>query len=97
MTLPDETLEGLVELVVAPVAERIEPQDSWPPWMTIETAARYLDVSVERLRKLKDRRRIPYHQEGVGCRVFFSRADLDQWLGCFRHGMRSERSARASQ
>jgi excisionase family DNA binding protein len=59
--------------------------DSWPAWMSVDTAARYLDVSPERLRKLQARRAIPYHQEGTGCRVLFCRRDLDNWMGTFRH------------
>ena len=48
--------------------------------MNVETAARYLDVPEERVRKLKDRRVIPYYQDGPGCRVFFRRAEL----GCIK-------------
>jgi excisionase family DNA binding protein len=52
-------------------------QQAWPEWMAIETAARYLDVSPERVRKLQAQRKLPFHQEGPGCRVFFRRSDLD--------------------
>ncbi|MBA3844185.1 MAG: helix-turn-helix domain-containing protein, partial [Actinobacteria bacterium] len=54
--------------------------DSWPEWMGVETAARYLDVSPQRLRKLVAAGSIPHVQEGPGCRVFFGRADLDRWM-----------------
>jgi excisionase family DNA binding protein len=57
---------------------------AWPEWMSVDTAARYLDVSPERLRKLQARRQIPYHQEDVGCRVLFRRTDLDSWMNTFR-------------
>jgi len=52
----------------------------WPEWMAVETAARYLDVSPERLRKLIARRAVPYCQAGRGCRVLFARRDLDEWM-----------------
>jgi excisionase family DNA binding protein len=65
------------------VASTVEP---WPEWMSAETAARYLDITVERIRKLKERGRIPYHQEGPGCRVFFKRTDLDAWMEKHRRG-----------
>jgi excisionase family DNA binding protein len=58
---------------------------SWPEWMSVETAARYLDASPERLRKLVARREIPFHQEAPGCRVFFARRDLDDWMTSCRH------------
>jgi excisionase family DNA binding protein len=45
--------------------------------MSVETAARYLDVSPERVRKLQARGVLPYYQEGPGCRVFFNRRELD--------------------
>lgn len=77
------------------VDERVEQQlatttdghaDMWPEWMSVETAARYLDVSEERVRKLKDRRAIPYYQEGRGCRLFLRRSELDAWLDAQREG-----------
>lgn len=60
----------------------------WPEWMSVETAANYLDVTVERVRKLKDRREIPYYQEAPGCRVFFRRSELDEWMSGFRRATR---------
>jgi excisionase family DNA binding protein len=59
-------------------------EDASTPWMCIERAARYLDVSVERIRKLKEAAAIPYYQENPRCRVFFHRDDLDAWMGQFR-------------
>jgi excisionase family DNA binding protein len=73
MTLDDDALA-----VIA--AQLGRDRDAWPEWMSVETASRYLDAPVERLRKLQARRAIPYHQEGPGCRVFFRRADLDGWM-----------------
>ena len=51
--------------------------------MAVETAARYLDVSPQRLRKHVAQRRIPFHQEDKGCRVLFRRSDLDDWMSTF--------------
>jgi len=48
--------------------------------MNVATCARYLDVSPERVRKLVATRRIPYSQEAPGCRVFFRRSELDEWM-----------------
>lgn len=68
-----------VDVIAAAVVELL-PAEPWPEWMSVETAARYLDVPVERLRKLTTRRSVPFHQEGKGCRVFYSRAELDEWM-----------------
>jgi len=68
---------------------RTPPSDQ-PEFMSIDTAAKYLDVSPERLRKLQARRRIPYYQEGIGCRVLFRRTDLDQWMATFRNAPTNE-------
>lgn len=57
---------------------------AWPEWMSASTAAAYLDISLERLWKLKARRAIPYYQAGAGCRVHFRQADLDGWMNGFK-------------
>ncbi len=69
---------------IAAALDQPSATDTWPIWMSVETAARYLDVSAERVRKLQARRKIPYHQEDVGCRVHFNRRDLDVWMAEFR-------------
>ena len=59
--------------------------------MSVETAARYMDVSSERIRKLTSRRALPFYSEGVGCRITLRRADLDEYLIGLRHAARGER------
>jgi len=78
LAVPEELIEEIAERAAQIVVERmgLESQ-TWPQWMSVETAAKYLDVSPERLRKLQARRLLPFHQEGPGCRVFFRRTDLD--------------------
>jgi len=66
--------------VVKLVHVEIASATRWPEWMSIETAARYLDVSVERLWHLKRANAIPYIQDEPNARVFFGRADLDRWM-----------------
>jgi excisionase family DNA binding protein len=75
VTLADDALDE-----ISAALEHNDADPVWPEWMSVETAARYLDVSPERLRKLQARREIPYSQEASGCRVFFRRADLDAWM-----------------
>jgi excisionase family DNA binding protein len=52
----------------------------WPAWMNVTTAARYLDMPVERIRKLVARKAIPFVQEGPGCRLAFDRKAIDTWM-----------------
>jgi excisionase family DNA binding protein len=82
---------AVVDDLVAAVAERVldtltlpDHAAPWPEWMSVESAARYMDVSPERLRKLVARREVPFHQEGRRCRVLFRRRDLDEWLNSLR-------------
>ena len=49
---------SVVEAIVAEVVERVRAEfdrsgDTWPEFMSVETASRYLDISAERLRKLQ--------------------------------------------
>ncbi len=83
-------LDGLNLGVIAErVAQILQTNQSartdreWPEWMSVETAATYLDISEERVRKLKDRHGIPYYQDGPGCRIFFYRSELDEWMSGF--------------
>jgi excisionase family DNA binding protein len=66
------------ERVAEQLAENVK--SCWPQWMSVATAARYLDVSVERLWHLKRAGQIPFVQDEPNARVFFGRADLDQWM-----------------
>jgi hypothetical protein len=80
MTLDDSALATIREAVTTS-AQTVE---QWPEWMSIQTAGRCLDMPVERIRKLVAARAIPYVQEAPGCRIFFSRTDLDSWMRGFQ-------------
>lgn len=85
--IPDSTFDAIVTAAAARTLELLGTQldqEAWPEWMSVERAAKYLDVSPERLRKLQARREIPFHQEAPGCRVFYRRHDLDDWMTGFR-------------
>ena len=73
-------LEQLIDERVAAALAAARADAAGPRWLSVPTAAQYLDVSTERIRKLVARREIPYSQEGPGCRVFFDRRDLDDWM-----------------
>jgi excisionase family DNA binding protein len=79
--IPAELLERLTAEVEERVLVRLEQAaEPWPGWLSVPTAARYLDVTEERIRKLVARREIPFAQEGPGHRLFFERAALDAWM-----------------
>jgi excisionase family DNA binding protein len=77
--LSQAALEAIAERVAAMLQPGCGRQEDplWPEWIGVETAARYLDVSPERVRKLQARGRLPYYQDAPGCRVFFNRRELD--------------------
>lgn len=86
-SLPAEVVEAIAERAAEIVLARLgdgRESERWPDWMSVETAARYLDVSPERVRKLVARREIPFSQEAKGCRVFLRRSDLDAWMDGYR-------------
>jgi excisionase family DNA binding protein len=92
--LPPELLDRLVDAVAARVLDRHALQANhagWPSWMSVLTAARYLDVSEERIRKLVTRNEIPYSQQEAGCRIFFDRLALDEWMRAQTHHARNRR------
>jgi excisionase family DNA binding protein len=80
--LLDAMVERAAELAMLSLKERVDPR--WPEWMSVKTAAAYLDVSVERVRKLAARGALPYYQEGPSCRIFFRRDEIDRALGELR-------------
>ena len=86
-TLPVEAFEQLVEQVAERVLERVADLGAGDTreWLSVQSAAEYLDCTQERVRKLIARRQIPYYSEGVGCRITLRRADLDEWLSGLRH------------
>ena len=70
-------LEALIDARVEAALSTAGRSDA-PEWLSVESAARYLDVSPERVRKLQSRRELPYYQEAPGARVFFHRLELDE-------------------
>ena len=93
LSIPDALIEALATAVskrLLPTLQTSGGCEPWPEWMAIETAARYLDVSPQRIRKLVANRHIPFHQEDRGCRILFRRTDLDEWMTRFRVNTRNE-------
>jgi len=78
-------LEALVDKLVARVAAAVvehlgrSSSDDSDEWLDSRSAAEYLGVHRDTLRKLAAERAIPVHQDGRGCKLFFRRSDLDEW------------------
>lgn len=74
----DAVAHRIAELVTVSLRDALQGEAS--PWLDVGTAAGHLGCSEERLRKLVQRRAVPFHQERPGARIFFNRSELDQWL-----------------
>ena len=68
---------------LAPVlqARRGSGQEPAESWLDTKAAAAYLCLTVTAIHKLTAARRIPFEQEGPGCKCWFRRTDLDEWRG----------------
>lgn len=79
--LLDALFDKLAAHVAAAVLEHlgVASSDDTSEWLDSRSAAEYLDVHRDTLRKLAAEGAIPVHQDGRGCKLFFRRADLDEW------------------
>jgi excisionase family DNA binding protein len=87
LILDETTFVALAERAAEILFERhgyLTDTPRWPEYMNVVTTAAYLDVSEERVRKLKERGEIHGYQEGPGCRVFFNRRELDEYMADLR-------------
>ncbi len=86
LSVPDEWVERIAERAAEIVLNRLEAQSTAlaPEWLSVTNAARHLDVTEERIRKLIARRQLPFYQEAPGCRILLRRRELDDWLAAFR-------------
>lgn len=76
----DALLADLAERVAAAVVRQLKStREDAPEWLDSRSAAAYLGVHRDTLRKLAAGRTIPTHQDGPGCKLFFRRGDLDEW------------------
>ena len=91
MTDSDQLLELLLDALADRIADRLQQRHHVPdagetansPWMSVDSAAAYLDWPRQRLYKLTAQGAVPhYKQDG---RLLFHRQELDQWLAGHRH------------
>ena len=76
----DELLGHLADLVAERLAIRLVPDaPTADEWLDRRGAAEYLGVHRDTIRRLAAERAVPSEQEGVGCKLYFRRSDLDAW------------------
>jgi excisionase family DNA binding protein len=78
------TLDGIEPLLARLVEEAVEQKlaalkDDRP--MDSKAAAEYLGVSRRRIHDLVNEGRLPRRSDGPGCKLWFSKADLDTYMG----------------
>jgi Helix-turn-helix domain len=81
--LADAVAALVAEGMAAAVADR-PTEEPWPAYMDAPTAARYLGVSEERVRKLQTAGKLAYCQEARGYRVTYPRNALDALMDSWR-------------
>lgn len=84
LVLDDDQLDVIAGRVAAILRVEQPIQTDVPAYFDTKAAAVYLGCSEQRVRKLIARRKVPFHQEAVGCRITFARHDLDQWMAAQR-------------
>jgi excisionase family DNA binding protein len=79
--LLEALIDGSASRVAAAVATKLPAVEEAPAgeWLDSRTAAAYLGIHRDTLRKLAAERTIPAHQDGPRCKLFFRRCDLDEW------------------
>jgi excisionase family DNA binding protein len=92
LTLADEYIDAIAtraaEIVLARIDAAADRGDA-PEYLSVKDAAAYLGCTEGRVRKLVEARRIPFAQDGPGCRIFLSRADLDRFMQSNRNERRA--------
>src|SRR5262249_18360033 len=82
LTVPDDVLDEIArrtaEIVLAQLAA--DRGSARPEYLDVKAAAAYSGMTVGRLRKLIERRKVAVSQEARGCRIFVARRDLDAWM-----------------
>ena len=82
LTIPEALVEQIAEQAADIVLSRLASTSGLAAsdWLSVSSAANYLDVAEERIRKLIARRQLPFYQEAAGCRILLRRCELDDWL-----------------
>jgi excisionase family DNA binding protein len=81
LDLPDAALTRLAASLADALGASINQQPDASRWLDVQGAADYLSMTSEAVRKLAQRRQIPFYQpQGRGSRYLFRREELDAWV-----------------
>ena len=79
-SLDEQALVQLADKLAPYIISRLPAPDPQPDgWLDSAGAAAYLAISKNALHKLTAERRVPFEQDGPGCKCWFRRSDLDAW------------------
>jgi hypothetical protein len=80
ITLDDDDVERIADLVAERILERIEMVDANADrWLGTTEAADYLGITTNALHKLTAARQVPFEQDRPRARCWFKAAALDEW------------------
>jgi len=77
--LDDEGLDRFAARLAPKLERHLQGREAHPEWMNSKNAAEYLGMSRNALYKLTAARKIPFEQEGPGCKCYFKASELDTW------------------
>jgi len=77
----DLLLDQLAARVAAQIAAKLAAADATPAnqWLDSRSAAEYLNISRDSVRRLAAEGTLPTEQAGTNCKLYFRRSDLDAW------------------
>jgi hypothetical protein len=85
-SLRPEDIDAIPEPTLVALARRLESRLSQAGstaepdgWLNFNGALAYLSMEKGSLYKLTAAQRIPFHQDGPGCKLWFLRSELDEW------------------
>jgi excisionase family DNA binding protein len=76
--LTDAVADRIAPLLMSALVERLA-LIAHDKWLDSREAADYLAISLDTLHRLTSARDIPFVQDQAGGRLYFRRAELDQW------------------
>ena len=78
--LDDEMLRELAQHLAPYLPVAADGSAHEDGWLDSRRAAEYLGLSLDSLHKMTAARAIPFEQEAAGCRLWFKRSELDEWV-----------------
>ena len=75
----DEGVARRMAEALGPYLPQLERADEVSGWLDFDGAVAYLAMKRGTLYKHTSARTIPFHQDGPGCKLWFLRAELDNW------------------